>query len=464
MSIFSFVRTFLFFTFSGFLAGAASAQPPPAAEGSTLEMVGLPVPEDYYPELKRILEQAGRRAPELVRVGLDREMAAENLKIARSRYYPSLGIGGNLGYRFVQRSGEENDGSLSASVSAGVSRPLYFWGAVTAGVEKGEIDFENSLLTTKERFQETVQTLRTEYLGLILNEMRLRNLRLRRSNLETQLARQESDYRAGRLSEEEYLTFQIELDRSLIEIEELQDERDELLASFRRISGVDAEPEIPSGISPIDLNALEAELRGEDDLDPQWVERTFNVQLNRNTMEKIDRDAIIIRSRQRPNVSFSASVSQAPVNTATANDVDSIRWFAGLSVSWNVFDGFATQASRRINLLEKRRLESQMRSNEEQLDEQRIEIRNDLLSMIRKQRLGERRFELESRIYSRVKGEFSEGRVSMNEFRKTQFDYYVKEYNLHVSRFSLLRMITDYLVTLNADRSVDYLEFGKTEI
>ena len=427
-------------------------------------MADLPVPEDYYPGLKRILEKAGRLAPDLVRVGLDREMAAERLRIARSRNYPSVGIGGNMGYRFVQRSGEENDGSLSASVSAGVNRPLFFWGAVAAGVEKGEIDFENSLLLTKERFQGTVQSLREEYLRLILNEMRLRNLRLERNNLETQMARKESDYRSGRLSEEEYLDFQIELDLSLIEISELEDERNQLLTSFRRISGVKDLPVIPGGISPIDLDAVESELRAGDQIDPRWVERTFNVQLNQNTMEKIDRDSIIIRSRQRPNVSFSASVSQAPVNTATANDVDSIRWFAGLSVSWNIFDGFATQASRRINLLEKRRLESQMKTNSERLDEQRVEIRSDLLNMVRKQRLAERRFELESRIYSRVKGEFSEGRVSTNEFRKTQSEYYQKEYNLHLSRFTLLRSITDYLVTLNADRSADYLEFAKTEI
>jgi len=464
MTISNFVRTSSILFLSGFLAGSAAAQTSATPEGSTLELVDLPVPEDYYPGLKRILEEAGQRAPELIRVGLDREIASENLRIARSRYYPSVGIGGNVGYRFVQRSGEENDGSLSASVSVGVNRPLYFWGAVSAGVEKGEIDFENSLLRTKERFQETVQSLREEYLQLILNEMRLRNLRLRRNNLETQLARKESDYRVGRLSEEEYLDFQIELDRSLIEISELEDERNQLLASFRRISGVETIPEIPGGISPINLDALEAELRGEENFNPDWVDRTFNVQLNQNTMEKIDRDAIIIRSRQRPNVSFSASVSQAPVNTATANDVDSIRYFAGLSISWNVFDGFATQASRRINLLEKRRLESQMRSNEELLDEQRIEIRNELLNMIRKQRLAERRFELESRIYSRVKGEFSDGRVSTNQFRETQSDFYVKEYNLHLSRFLLLRTITDYLVTLNADRSVDYLEFGKADV
>ncbi|MFP4352086.1 MAG: TolC family protein [Puniceicoccaceae bacterium] len=464
MTILTFVRTSLILSLSAFLAGGAAAQTSPAPEGSTLELVDLPVPEDYYPGLKRILEQAGRQAPELVRVGLDREIARENLKVARSRHYPSVGVGGNVGYRFVQRSGEDDDSSLSASVSAGISRPLYFWGAVSAGVEKGEIDFETSLLRTRERFQETVQSLREEYLRLILNEMRLRNLRLRRNNLETQMARKESDYRAGRLSEEEYLDFQIELDRSLIEISELEDERNQLISSFRRISGVETIPEIPGGIAPIDLDALEAELRGEENPGPDWVDRTFNVQLNRNTMEKIDRDAIIIRSRQRPNISFSASVSQAPVNTATANDVDSIRWFAGLSVSWNVFDGFATQASRRINLLEKRRLESRMRSNEQLLDEQRIEIHSELLSMIRKQRLAERRFDLDSRIYSRVKGEYSEGRVSTNQFRQTQSDFYVKEYNLHLSRFLLLRTITDYLVTLNADRSTDYLEFGETDV
>jgi len=426
-------------------------------------MTDLPLPEDYYPGLRVILEEAGQRAPELVRVGLDREMAQEQLRIARSRYYPSLGVGGNLGYRFIQRQGEESDGSLSGSVSVGASRPLFFWGAVTAGVEKGEIDFENSLLRTKEEFQRTVQLLRDEYLRLILNEMRLRNLRLQRKNLETSMARRESDYRAGRLSEEEYLSFLIELDNSLIEIEELEDDRNETLASFRRISGVDAVPEIPTGVAPINLDALEAEITGKE-VTPLWVEETFNVQLNRNTMEKIDLDATIITAQQRPNISFSANVSQAPVNTATENDVETIRWFAGLSMSWNVFDGFATQASRRINLLQKRRLESQIRTNINLLDEERTELRNDLMTMIRKQRLAERRYELDSRIYSRVKTQFSDGRVSTNEFRQTQSNFYIEEYNLHIARAALLTTVADYLVLLNADRAVDYLEFQKTDV
>jgi len=442
---------------------ALNGQDVAVADGATLQMVDLPVPEDYYPGLLAILEESGKRAPELVRVGIDREVAQERLRVARSRHYPSVGIGGNLGYRFVQRQGEDNDGSLSGSVSLGVNRPLYFWGAVSAGIEKGEIDFENSLLLTKERFQTTVQQLRDEYLDLILNEMQLRNLRLRRSNLETQLARRESDFRVGRLSEEEYLSFQIELDNSLIEIEELEDDRDETLASFKRISGVDVLPQIPSGVAPIDLDALENELVG-DPVNPLWVEQTFNIQLNRNTMEKVTLDETIIKSQQRPNVSFSASVSQAPVNTATENDVETIRWFAGLSVSWNVFDGFATQANRRINLLERRRLQSQIQTNIEILNEEKTAIKNELLVMIRKQRLAERKFELDSRIYSRVKSEFSDGRVSANEFRATQVDYYAQEFALHVARASLLRVIADYLVVLNADRAVDYLEFDETEV
>tara|TARA_R100000027_G_scaffold67028_3_gene64308 strand:+ start:26888 stop:28285 length:1398 start_codon:yes stop_codon:yes gene_type:complete len=433
------------------------------AEGSTLRMTDLPLPEDYYPGLRQILEKAGRSAPELVRVGIDREVAQQRLRIARSRYYPSLGVGGNLGYRFTQRSGEENDGSMSGSVSVGLSRPLYFWGAVEAGVNQGEIDFESSLLETKEQFQATVQRLRDQYLELILNEMQLRNLRIRRNNLETSLARRESDYRAGRLSEEEYLSYLIELDNSLIEIEELEDERNETIASFKRISGVKEDPVIPSGVAPINLDALEAELVG-DEVAPTWVEETFNIQLNRNTLEKVDLDSTIIKSRQRPNVSFSASVSQAPVNTSTANDVDTIRWFAGLSVSWNVFDGFATQASRRINLLQKRRLENQIRTNIEILEEERNTMMNDLMVMIRKQRLVERRFELDSRIYSRVKKEFGEGRVSSNEYRQTQAEFYADEFALHIARASLLQAVADYLVVLNADRAVDFLDFQETDV
>lgn len=420
----------------------------------------IPLPEDYYPGLRTILEEAGSQAPELVRLGLSQEISRENLRIARSRHYPSVGIGGNLGYRFTQRQDEENDAAASAAISLGASRPLYFWGAVKAGIEKGEIDYENRIISSKQTFQETIQILRRQYLELILNEMEQRNARLRKSNLEQQIAQKESAYNAGRMSEEEYLSFLIQLDQSLVEIEELNLEKEEVIDEFRRISGVTEELDIPGGIAPIDLDELEAAVLGED-LPPDWVQDTFGMKLRENEMEKQERDGIIIRSRQRPNISFNASISQAPVNTASANDVTTIRYFAGLSISWNIFDGFATQANRRINLLEGRRLESEMRSNVYRLNNQEQEMRNQLVIMIRKQRLAERRFDLDTRIYSRIKNQYGTGRVSPNDFRDTQIDYYEQEFLVHLARSNLLEAVTDYVELLNEDRGLQYFQFDQ---
>ena len=437
---------------TGFLSGAL---------GEKVE--SIPLPEDYYPGLRDILMQAGQQAPELVLLGIDSEISQQNLRIARSRHYPTLGVGGNIGYRFTQRQGEDNDGAASASVSLGANRPLYFWGAVNAGIQKGEIDYETRVLTSQQRFLNTVQTLRNQYMDLILNEMELRNARLRKNNLEQQIAQKESNFDAGRISEEEYLSFLIQLDQSLVEIDELIVARDDVVDEFRRISGVTDDLELPTGVAPIDLDELQEAILA-DDPNPDWVRQTYSVQIRENELEKQERDAIIIRSRQRPNVSLSASISQAPVNTATQNDVDTIRYFAGLSVSWNIFDGFATQASRRINLLQGRRLESEMRNDIDRLVNREREVRNELMIMIRKQRLAERRFDLDSRIYSRVKSDYEVGRISSNEFRTTQINYYQQELFLHIARAELLRAVGDYLTLLNEDRGLRFFQFQPTGV
>ena len=441
-----------------FLAGLALA-----AMGADLtgqespDWQALPVPEEVLPSLESILATAGERAPELVQIGLDRQIANEELTIARSRLYPSVGVGGNLGYRYVDRQGQDNDSNASGSVSIGASRPLYHWGAVNARVRRGEIGVNNSLLSTRESFQATIQLLRAEYLSLILDQMKLRNLRLQRSNLERELETAQSRFDAGEISEEAFLSAQIGLDRSMIAIEETVDLREETLREFMRVSGLEERPEIPVSVPQLDLNRIERALR-EGTVGPTWVDRTFDIQTNRNRLDQLEETETIIRSQQRPKVNFSASISQAPVNTATKNNVDTVNYFAGLSVNWNVFDGFSTRASRRINLLEQRKLESRLLSREQELREEEQALRENLLIRLRKQRLAERKFQLDQRIYQRIKDEYGQGTVAENDFRVTQEDFYEEEYNLNVARARLLESISEYLVVVNRDRAVRFLE------
>ena len=63
-----------------------------------------------------------------------------------------------------------------------------------------------------------------------------------------------------------------------------------------------------------------------------------------------------------------------------------------------------------------------------------------------------------------MKKEFGEGRVSSNEYRQTQAEFYADEFALHIARASLLQAVADYLVVLNADRAVDFLDFQETDV
>jgi outer membrane protein TolC len=441
-----------------FLAGLTLAALGVSLRGQeAADLQALPVPEEVLPPLESILKTAGERAPELVQIGLDRRIANEELTIARSRLYPSVGVGGNLGYRYVDRQGQDNDSNASGSISIGASRPLYHWGAVNARVRRGEIGVDNSLLSTRKNFQTTIQILRAEYLSLILDQMKLRNLRLQRANLERELENAQSRYDAGEISEEAFLSAQIGLDRSMIAIEETVDIREETLREFMRLSGLERRPEIPTSVPELDLNRIERSLQ-QGVAGPTWVDQTFTIQTNRNRLNQLEETETIIQSQQRPKVNFSASISQAPVNTATKNNVDTINYFAGLSVNWNVFDGFSTRASRRINLLEQRKLESRLFSQEQELREEEQALRERLLIRLRKQRLAERKFQLDQRIYGRIKDEYGEGRIAENQFRTNQENFYEEEYNLNVARARLLESISEYLVVLNRDRAVRFLE------
>ncbi|MGF1530529.1 MAG: TolC family protein [Puniceicoccaceae bacterium] len=419
----------------------------------------VPLPEDYFENLREILDLAGTRAPALVQVGLEREIADQELRIARARYYPTLGVSGNFGYRFEDRGdGGEDFESVSVNASLGLSRPLYHWGSIKAQVNIGEINFENSLIQTRQSFQDVIVRLREDYLRLVLSEMRLRNARLRRNILEQEIAQKAADFEAGVMSDEAYLNFQIDLENSLLEIDDLEMRKDRLVAEFSRIAGLDREIPIPARVDALDIEALDR-LFGNQFAGSSWIDQTDEVRLSQNEMEKESRNRIIVNSRQTPNLSFSANISQRPVNTANENDVNTISYFAGISVGWNIFDGFATQASKRISFLRSRKLEFEHRNilSTRQLDE--TELRERIQIQLRKHKLLESQLDLFSRVYQRAKRDHEMGQTSANDLRESQLQFYNLELRVHESRVELLMMLTRYLVLTGRDRGLQYLKF-----
>lgn len=423
----------------------------------------IPLPEDYFGELRSILEMSGRQAPELVQLGYDREIADENLRVAEAAGFPRLDVNGNLGYRYVDRSrGEDNDESLSGDMSVALSRPLYHWGAVNAGIDRGRVDYQNSLIDTKENFQVVLLDLRDKYLELVLNEMLLRNARLRRTIFEQEINQKQADWEAGRLSEESWRLLQIELNQSILEIEELTVQKAQLVRDFRRDAGVRDEMRVPPSIDALNLDELE-DLLASRQMSVGWVDETLRLQRAKNEIVREEKTRVIIQSRQRPNINFRASVTQAPVNTANQNDVNTTIYFAGLSVQWNIFDGFETQARRRISLLNGRKLDFAMMQSRANLEEVEQQIRQNLLIKVRRQRLIEERLDLDELIWERAKREYEDGLMSANELRQAQLDFYVEQVKVHQGRADILRMLADYLSNVNADRGLDFLVFNSAE-
>jgi len=421
----------------------------------------IPLPEDYFSELRTILELSGERAPDLVQLGLNRQIADENLRIAEAAYYPSLSVNGNLGLRYVQRGGDEEDSEdISGAVTAGVNRPLFYWGAVMAGIDRGRVDFQNQILDTKEGFQEVLLDLRNNYLDLVINEMRLRNARLQRTIVEQEINQQQSARDAGRLSDERWRLLQIELNQSILDIEELTATNAQIIRNFRREAGVTSELAVPPMVDALDLDDLER-LLFELQMSAGWVEQTLPMLRNQNQITREGKERIIIESRQKPNIDFSASVSQAPVNTANRNDVNTTTLFAGLSVQWNIFDGFETQARRRISFLNSRKLEFARAQSERILQEDEQRLRQNIVIQIRRQRLAEERLELDEIIYERAKREHEDGLSSANELREAQLAFYRKQVEVHDGRARILRELSRFLAKVNSDRGLDFLVFDE---
>jgi outer membrane protein TolC len=322
----------------------------PAAVFAQLPEVAGTMPEDYFPDLKRILDTAAQRSPRLLEAEITVAQREANRIGANAPRWPSLGTSFSYGTTELSESGNANssrDNGLFGGIA--LNQALYHWGALKNQSAIGRIN----LLIAQKNYtlarRELGILLRRLYLELIVQKAKLRHgresLDLLRAGLKIAAERRDR----GAISPGAYSAEEFRLRENALKLGQLELQMEAARSGFARLAGIGEFPEnlIPDAIpkpmfSESLVTAVAATILRDE------AKTTLEAQVHDLRVEEALRRYRIARTGLLPKfgIAFGYSLENTTTVGVSVGQRAVARQTAGIGVSWPLFDGFATRAAK----------------------------------------------------------------------------------------------------------------------
>jgi len=424
----------------------------------------LTTPEQLYPDLDAILKKAVSQSPNMLKRALDLEMAENNRINARAGLLPNVSASASYFKSNDKLSYDYDNPALNTSNSftvtktpyaVSVSQPLYHWGALKNNARIGDIQQSIAQGQYREGYRVLAQSLRAEYLRLIV--AKLSAVRARYNlNIASDTARQDEERLAKKvISEADIFPVRINLERAKIGAERTEFDLQYAVRSFARLAGLGnefTENSIPDSIPELSSNAsglnhlLSGFLAQNDPVSTEAATLRMQIQVE-NLNYRIN------KTRLLPKLGFSAGLSQDEQNNIYGSGIkyNVASQYAGISVYWNLFDGFSAKAAASSSLARRRQLESDYRQLTERLA-------MDAQNQVKQIGFAEREMSITNQLLNSVEGslrtkkeEFSRGVRSEAEVNQAQLNLYDGQINAYNARRAYLLSIGDFMGTVLDD-------------
>lgn len=331
---------------------------------ATTPVDGTKPPEQALVGLQPILTAAAQQSPRMLARALDLEVA-ENYRIqTRAGMLPN--VGGN--FRMVETRDKRADLSGTIQVQKSyydfsITQPIFHWGERLNNKRAGEIQKAIAEGNYREAYRGLAQEVRSKYLQLIIQK-----LQLRRARAGLEFATQQVKLGEKRLAKSEISELEMGPMRSAEEQAQLALERSDFdyaqaKISFARLTGT---AELTDDQVPDEIPVIRYDAAVFDHLLATYLSLkelpTTEAENARRQVQLAELNYKNDKTRLRPKVSLTAGMNQDEqsftLNNAQRYRVDSM--YAGVTVSWTIFDSLASQAATRSSLarLRQNRIES----------------------------------------------------------------------------------------------------------
>jgi outer membrane protein TolC len=422
----------------------------------------IPLPEKIYPGLDAILRSAVQQSPRMLSRTLELEMADNDRIVARANLLPTLGAS----YSFNESRDSINYITGPTAISAysnivtktpysvTLTQPIFHWGERRNNDRIGEIQHKIAQGQYRQGYRLLAQELRGGYLRLIVQKLSLKRARFYQQYVSNQLKLQEERLLKKVISEVEISIARQNAEQAQISLERTEFDFTNAKLSFARLAGLGpiGDESIPDAISETTYAAgsydqLLAEFLSQKD--PVTTE-AYNL---RQQIEIANLNYANAKTRLLPKVNANLGLSQDEQNNiyGPGTKYSTASRYIGLSVNWNIFDGFAAGAYTRNALIRRRTMESDYQQLTAQLAQDAQTAVKQINFSARNMSIQDRLLVSNGGYLNTVKEDFRRGVKSDSEVGQVQLNVYDAEINASSARMDYLLKIGDFLGTLNED-------------
>jgi outer membrane protein TolC len=424
-----------------------------------------PLPEDIFPELKVLLEQALTQSPTMLQSNLELATAKALRYQSRAPLLPN--VSSSISYSKITSSPTESTGVDSTAQGVYYSlfayQPLYHWGALKAQADIAKIGVKIAEKNYAEAYRNLALSVRAQYLSLVVLKMRQRNAAFTLKVAEDTLQLNEERLQKGTVSLGEIIPIRLGVDEAKLALDNTEADLENSREVLAQTTGLDSLPleNIPEEIPVTSLQyvalSLETKVAG-------FVETGVkNTNLAMNLSWAIDQANLsykIQKYRLFPRLGISASVIQANSTSATSTIVSQAGIYSesiNLFASWSIFDGFATKGTKLAALAARRTSENALRNYLKTARNQAIRQKQQLMFAYRTMQIAEVRLNIAQGVVIKAFEDMGRGSASQGEVDKAKLNLNYQMLVNATTRAEFLNRATELYSLLNIDPIVGNL-------
>ncbi|MDF9828148.1 multidrug efflux system outer membrane protein [Ereboglobus sp. PH5-10] len=412
------------------------------------------LPERKLPVLDEMLRKGLVNGPDIIMKEWLAAVAREEVTVGRAPMLPNVSAWARPGVIYEQHreSGAKDRTVASVLFNVGFYQPLYHWGALEKNYQIAQIRKAIAERNVAETRRVLAVDLRRRYFDFVLvsNDLELARLKLERVRKDREYVRQSID--DGSLAPAALDGADREVDLQLPEVARLENECAALRATLVQITGMTpAEIDrLPVEIPPLaDIGDALAAISGIVSAPPsaRAEEMADAARIERLNYE-------IAKKRLYPKIGVELSVNQDDRRDAgdTFGQKSLITsWNALLAVNWSLFDGFASQATRRASLNRLRAYETSRAQIEQQEGAERRAETARLMIAWRQLQNSERDLDRAREVLERAGQDFASGMRSRRDVDDARTSLNHATHGIHAARAQFYTTLASYLSNRGRD-------------
>jgi outer membrane protein TolC len=417
------------------------------------------MPEDLLPGLKPLLQTAVERSPNTISAAINVEQAEAAKTEAFSALYPNASLNGNYAVNTASEANSPDNTSRGFFYGAGVSQPVFQWGAYKNAALIGSLGLKIADRQYAEAYRTLAILIREQYMLLIQKRMQFRNDDFKNKIAQEDLAAQQARFESGASSEAELQTFKLALEDASLKRDRSQDDFEYSKQQFMRLVGVES---LDDSAIPIELPHPEYSASLADAVYSGFVgngiESTFQSQVYDMQVKEDDLNYQIARVKLLPKVGASANYSYSnatQVGSGTVSQYKLSSYNYGLSMNWNIFDGFYTKAAKVSALASKRADEQRMKNYVDATVDSIGEMRRQLGFSARSLSLYEVHNALIGAQVQRLNADQALGFASQATIDAGKLNLYATEFDMTNARSDYLGRWTEFVSLAGLDPAIE---------